>query len=65
MTCMASAPSDVDDDELFDRFLADNGHETEPVRWERSYNKKQCPDCGGLHDESATRCSVCGWTPDV
>jgi hypothetical protein len=58
---MASAPSD---DDLFDQFLADRGHATEPVRWDRSYNKKQCPDCGGLHDQSATECSVCGWHPD-
>jgi len=58
---MASAPSD--DDDLFDQFLADRGHETEQVRWERSYNKKQCPECGGLHDASATQCTVCGWNP--
>ncbi|GAB3414797.1 hypothetical protein GCM10027435_10170 [Haloparvum alkalitolerans] len=59
---MSSAPS-TNDDELFDEFLADNGHETEIVRWERSYNKKQCPDCGALHDESAATCGVCGWDP--
>jgi ribosomal protein L40E len=58
---MASAPSD---DELFDQFLNDRGHDTEPVRWDRSYNKLQCPDCGALHDTSATDCSVCGWAPD-
>ncbi|MFB6129777.1 MAG: HVO_0416 family zinc finger protein [Salinigranum sp.] len=57
---MATEPSE---DELFDRFLDDRGHETEPVRWDRSYNKKQCPDCGGLHDLSAQSCSVCGWEP--
>ncbi len=62
MPCMSSAPS-TNDDELFDEFLADNGHETEIVRWERSYNKKQCPDCGALHDESAATCGVCGWDP--
>jgi hypothetical protein len=59
---MASAPSDTDD-ELFDQFLSDRGHETDVPRWERSYNKKQCPDCGGLHDQSAQECTVCGWAP--
>jgi hypothetical protein len=61
---MASAPSDADD-ELFDQFLADRGHETEGdvARWEQSYNKKQCPDCGGLHGDDAAECDVCGWTP--
>ncbi len=57
---MASAPSD---DEMFDQFLSERGHETEPVGWDHSYNKKQCPECGGLHDASATECSVCGWVP--
>lgn len=59
---MSSAPSETDDD-LFDQFLSDRGHETDVSRWERSYNKKQCPDCGGLHEESARECTVCGWTP--
>jgi len=59
MTRMASAPSN---DDLFDEFLARNGHETDR-EWDRSYNKKQCPDCGGLHAADATECSVCGWTP--
>ena len=58
---MASAPSG--DDDLFDQFLSDNGHETEQVGWEHSYNKKQCPECGGLHDDAATSCSVCDWAP--
>ncbi|WP_336001628.1 HVO_0416 family zinc finger protein [Halorientalis halophila] len=57
---MASAQSD---DELFDQFLTERGHETEPVGWDQSYNKKQCPECGGLHDTGATECSVCGWGP--
>ncbi|WP_224332943.1 HVO_0416 family zinc finger protein [Haloprofundus halobius] len=56
---MASAPSD----DVFDQFLADRGHETEPQRWDRSYNKKQCPDCGALHDDDAVTCTVCGWDP--
>jgi hypothetical protein len=59
---MSSAPEDTGDD-LFDRFLTRNGHDSGPVRWERSYNKKQCPECGGLHEEAATACSVCGWSP--
>jgi hypothetical protein len=58
---MAAEPGD---DDLFDQFLADRGHETEPVRWDRSYNKLQCPDCGGLHDSDASECVVCGWRPD-
>ncbi|MGM0606244.1 MAG: HVO_0416 family zinc finger protein [Halobacteriota archaeon] len=58
---MASAPRT--DDELFDQFLEDNGHETTPARWEYSYNKKQCPECGGIHDDGAVTCTVCGWQP--
>lgn len=53
----ASGPED-----LVDEFLTQNGHE-ERATWERSYNKLQCPECGGLHGESATECSVCGWAP--
>jgi len=60
MTRMASAPSD---DDLFDEFLSQRGHDVEEVGWEESYNKKQCPDCGGLHGTGATECSVCGWAP--
>jgi hypothetical protein len=48
---------------MFDEFLTQRGHETESVGWQESYNKKQCPDCGGLHDGGATECSVCGWSP--
>jgi len=59
---MASAP-DAGGEDLFDEFLTRNGHEPS-VSWEREYNKKQCPECGGLHDLAATRCSVCDWTPD-
>jgi rubredoxin len=57
---MASAPSD----DMFDQFLSDRGHETETVGWDESYNKLQCPECGGLHDTAAAECSVCGWSPD-
>lgn len=60
MPCMASAPSN---DDLFDKFLSDRGHDTESVGWDESYNKLQCPECGGVHDSSATACSVCGWSP--
>jgi ribosomal protein L37E len=48
---------------MFDQFLSERGHETESVGWDESYNKLQCPECGGLHDTSATECSVCGWVP--
>ncbi|WP_197052345.1 MULTISPECIES: HVO_0416 family zinc finger protein [Halobellus] len=58
---MASAPSS--DDALFDQFLDDRGHDIETVDWERSYNKKQCPECGALHDDGAAHCGVCGWDP--
>jgi ribosomal protein L40E len=54
----AAAP----DDGLIDQFLESRGHET-TTTWDESYNKKQCPKCGGLHDVSATQCSVCGWSP--
>jgi rubrerythrin len=57
---MATAPST---DDLIDDFLAQRGHDVEAVEWEDSYNKKQCPECGGLHDGSPAECSVCGWTP--
>ena len=60
--CMKSAPSS--DDALFDQFLSDRGHEVEPASCEESYNKKQCPDCGALHDMSAMVCSVCEWNPE-
>ncbi|PSP74841.1 hypothetical protein BRC81_16810 [Halobacteriales archaeon QS_1_68_20] len=60
---MASAP-DSGNDELFDEFLTRRGHETEDVAWERDHNKKQCPECGGLHELSASTCTVCGWTPN-
>ena len=57
---MASAPRG---DDMFDEFLSQRGHDTGEAGWEESYNKKQCPDCGGLHDSNATNCSVCGWSP--
>ena len=57
---MASAPRS---DEMFDEFLSQRGHEVDDVGWEENYNKKQCPDCGGLHESTASECSVCGWSP--
>ncbi|WP_254543214.1 HVO_0416 family zinc finger protein [Halomarina pelagica] len=51
------------DTDLFDEFLSQRGHATERPSWEQDYNKKQCPECGGLHDMSATQCTVCGWSP--
>lgn len=53
---MASAP----DEDIFDQFLAQRGHDVSQS-WDRSYNKKQCPECGGLHELGATACAVCGW----
>jgi len=57
---MVSTPDSGED--LIDDFLARRGHET--VSWERDHNKKRCPECSGLHELSATRCSVCDWTPN-
>jgi len=53
-----------DSDALMDEFLSDHGTEA-PETWNRSYNKLQCPECAGLHDEGADECGVCGWTPTV
>ena len=61
---MVSAPNTGDIEGVFERFLIQNGHGT-PQDWERDYNKKQCPECGGLHDLTASDCSVCGWAPAV
>ena len=57
---MASASGDGD---MFDEFLAQRGHETGDAGWEESFNKKQCPECGGIHDNGAPECTVCGWKP--
>lgn len=57
---MAPTPST---DDILNEFLTQRGHETDSPGWEASYNKKQCPDCGGLHDRVATECSACGWRP--
>ncbi|WP_229110873.1 HVO_0416 family zinc finger protein [Halapricum desulfuricans] len=56
---MASAPSD----DMFDEFLSQRGHNMDSAGWEDSYNKKQCPECGGLHDSDAVECTICGWSP--
>jgi hypothetical protein len=60
MSCMASAPSD---DDLFEEFLSQRGHDVNGQDWDENYNKKQCPDCAALHDTTATECTVCGWSP--
>jgi hypothetical protein len=57
---MASAP---DSEDVFDEFLTQRGHDVETNGWEENYNKKQCPECGGLHGTDANQCGVCGWTP--
>ena len=49
--------------DVFDEFLDDRGHDHTTASWEQDYNKKRCPDCGGLHDPDASTCSVCGWRP--
>ena len=58
---MATAPTG---DDIFDEFLSERGHETESVGWQDDYNKKQCPECGGLHEVDARTCEVCGWGPN-
>lgn len=57
---MATAPEPADD--MVEQFLSARGHDV-PETWDHSANKKQCPDCRGLHDPGAARCSVCGWQP--
>ena len=59
---MATAPN-PDGDDLIDDFLTRRGHETTGGGWNRDHNKKQCPECAGLHELSANECSVCDWTP--
>lgn len=59
---MASSPHDAGD-EMFDEFLTARGHDVHPSSWEQDGRKKQCPECGGLHDMTATFCTVCGWDP--
>lgn len=49
--------------EVLDEFLTERGHDADRLAWERDHNKKQCPDCGGLHDLDAVECTVCGWSP--
>jgi hypothetical protein len=56
---MASA--ETPDDGVLDQFLEANGHTT--ASWNQNYNKKQCPECGALHDVAVTGCDVCGWSP--
>lgn len=58
---MGTAPNDANEDDLLDQFLSQRGHET--ASWEQEYNKKRCPECGGIHDTDAPTCSVCGWAP--
>lgn len=58
---MGATPDGTDD--VFDQFLSTRGHTTESVGWEHDRRKKQCPECGGLHDDGATACAVCGWVP--
>lgn len=57
-SCMATA-----NDDIFDDFLQNRGHDTESPSWRQDHNKKRCPECEGLHDLSATVCGVCGWEP--
>lgn len=50
-------------DDVLDEFLMDRGNGTEGQAWVRDQNKKQCPECSGLHELDAVECTVCGWTP--
>lgn len=58
---MGSGPNDVADS--VEQFLIQNGHESSAPDWLWDGNKKQCPECYGLHRVSAIECSVCGWVP--
>lgn len=49
------------DGDLFDDFLETRGHSTQSDGWKEDKNKFQCPECGGIHDEPADECTVCGW----
>lgn len=61
---MSTPESDLDDTEdMFDDFLEARGHEIGTQEWDEEYNKKQCPECGGIHDVDAAKCSSCGWQP--
>lgn len=59
---MNSTDSSDDTSDVVDDFLTARGL-NEGEDWDKSYNKKQCPDCGGIHDSDATKCNVCGWLP--
>jgi hypothetical protein len=62
---MATSQSEPgEDDDLFDDFLESRGHEVGTREWDEDHNKKQCPDCGGIHDDDATECGSCGWEPE-
>lgn len=50
------------EDSFLDEFLTDSRGGDRPT-WERDHNKKQCPDCGGIHELDAVECTVCGWSP--
>ncbi|MFP4590753.1 MAG: HVO_0416 family zinc finger protein [Halobacteriales archaeon] len=58
---MGSAPNEIGDS--VEQFLIRRGHETSDPDWLWNGNKKQCPECYGLHSGAALQCSVCGWTP--
>lgn len=50
-------------DDVIDQFIS--ARDLDETAWERDHAKKRCPDCGGIHDDSAQRCSVCGWAPTI
>lgn len=58
---MESASNEVGDS--VERFLIQRGHEPSHPEWLWDGNKKQCPECYGLHRVTARECSVCGWIP--
>lgn len=50
-------------DDVLDEFLTGRSRDADRSAWERDHNKKQCPDCSGLHELDAVECTVCGWSP--
>jgi ribosomal protein S27AE len=43
---------------------SEQAESTEQSEWDVRFQKKQCPNCSALHEQSASDCGVCGWTPE-
>lgn len=60
---MVEQQSECPSEELMNDFLESRGHAVRDQDWDESYNKKQCPVCGGVHPTTAMSCDSCGWEP--